>query len=198
MTELKILHSPEIYLFETKQVNPFSTNVLKDFIYYLKYTGKKGLINFSFSGNLESAHSNLSIKENYILDAVPTSLIKDKEDNFQMTSDNLENIHLKELIKATDCINRLVKDLSCVEKKLVGIVKALLSESEYVFMDAPDKYIDNELLSTVKAALEYESTHNQRTVLISPYKKEKWLDVATHWVIKDSDNKYIKQRMRLG
>ncbi|MEX0798370.1 MAG: hypothetical protein WD025_02950, partial [Bacteriovoracaceae bacterium] len=128
----------EIFLFDGLNTGVFQRNILKEFIYYLKFTGKKGMINFSFSGNEESFHPRLTIKENYILDSVPTSLIKDKEDNFQMTAQNLGNEHLKQLIKETECVNRVVKDLSPEEKKLVGIVKALLSQSEYVFMDRPD------------------------------------------------------------
>tara|TARA_Y100000780_G_scaffold155505_1_gene140157 strand:+ start:190991 stop:191635 length:645 start_codon:yes stop_codon:yes gene_type:complete len=196
MTDLKVLHSPEIYLFNSEQKS-FSANVLKDFIYYIKFTGKKGLINFSFSSAEDGLHQNLSIKDNYILDAVPTSLIKNSEDNFRHTSDNLKNPHLKDLIKETDCINRIVKDLTCEEKKLVGIVKTILSASEYIFMDSPDRLICNDTLKLVKAALEFESSHNNRKVFLSPATKEKWLDIATHWVCKKENGSFSKCRNQL-
>ncbi|MBG60533.1 MAG: hypothetical protein CMJ16_08760 [Peredibacter sp.] len=196
MTDLKVLHSPEIYLFNSEQ-RQFGANVLKDFLYYIKFTGKKGLINFSFSANEDGLHQNLSIKENYILDAVPSSLIKNSEDNFIHTSENLTNPHLKDLIARTNCIERLVKDLEREERKLVGIVKTILSNSEYIFMDSPDKFISPETLAIIKAALEYESSHNNRKVFLKAATKERWLDIVTHWISKDESGRFTKSKNQL-
>ncbi len=77
----------------------------------------RGRIDFSLAGNLESLHANLSIKENYILDSVPTSLIKDKDDNFSITARNLKNQHLKDLIETTSCLNRKVCELPIQREK---------------------------------------------------------------------------------
>lgn len=184
--------SSEILLFDTTCPKNGRLNVLKEFIYFLKFLGNRGKIDFAFSAHEESSHPGLSIKENYILDSVPTSLIKDREDNFKMTAQNLSNPFLKSLIKATECVDRIMNTLNPEEKKLVSIAKALLSQSEYVFMDRPDMNISSELLKTVKEALAFEARENGRKVLIRPEKQEKWLDLATHIVAKNDANVYVK------
>ena len=180
----------EILIFDATCPERARLNVLKEFISYLKFSGMRSKIDFSFSGHEESAHAALTIKENYMLDSVPTSLIKDREDNFQTTAENLANEHLKKLIEATQCVDRLMSELSVEDKKLVSIVKALLSQSEYLFMDKPDMYLSAELLEKVKLALLFEAKENNRKILIRPAQREKWLDLATHIVAKDDLNRF--------
>jgi len=79
MTAISKISPKQIYLFEDQQ-DRANQNSLKEFIYYLRFNGKKGIIDFSYASSVESIHPALSIKENFILDAVPTSLIKNKDD----------------------------------------------------------------------------------------------------------------------
>lgn len=187
----------EIFLFESECPKRGRLNVLKEFIYFLKFNGKRGKIDFSFSGNEESAHSALTIKDNYILDSVPTSLIKDKEDNFMETAQGLANEHLKLLIQETEELDRLISELETSEKKLVSIVKSILSTSEYLFLDAPDEGISQKVLEMVKSAIIFEVDNNNRKIFIKPGAKEKWLDLATHIITKNEKNQYVKNENNL-
>lgn len=182
----------EIILFERQPVAGSQFNGLKEFIYFLKFSGMRRKINFSFSGNEMSSHQNLTIKENYILDSVPTSLIKNRDDNFALTTKALKNPHLKNLIQATECLDRKICELSKEDKKLVSIAKALLSSSEYIFLDLPDLNLESKHLKMAKQALLFESQVRQRKVLIMPENQEKWLELATHIVSKNEKKQYIQ------
>lgn len=186
-----------ILLFDSS-TKSYQQNSLKEFIYYLKFLGKKGIIDFSYASANESIHPELSIKENFILDSVPTSLIKDKEDNLNQTISELENQYLIQLIEKLNCINRKTKELSICEKKLCSIVKSMLSNSEYIFLEAPEQYLDSEILKLIKKCLLYEVEHNKRIVFIKPNSRISWLDIATDIVSKDENNCYVKKQNPLN
>lgn len=193
MSNLEASHSSafaRIYLFESACARKGGQNSLKEFMTFLKHKGAGTRIDFALAGSLETLHANLSIKDNYILDSVPTSLIKDREDNFALTAENLKNHYLKDLIKETDCLQRKVLELSNQEKKLVSIAKGLLSQSEYLFLENPDQGILKDHMELIKSALSFEALVNKRTVLIRPEKRENWLDVAGNLVSKKEKGPY--------
>lgn len=196
MTKVKHLNFQQILLFDLYDQKR-SSNALKEFMFYLKFSGKRGKINFALSSANENVHHHLSIKDNYILDSVPTSLIINKEDNFSQRVENLQNDYLKALVYETDCIDRLVKDISAQEKKLVSIVKALLSDSEYIFLDNPDFEQNIDIVNKVKNAIIYEVENYHRKVFLRSDKREIWLDISTDIVSRSENNQYIKTKNKL-
>ena len=97
MSNVHQLKHKQILLFRPDD-GPYGPNALKGFIYYLRSTGKKGIIDFAFSASSDSIHSALSIKDNLILEAVTTSLIKNSDDNLLDKINNLQSEHLTGLI----------------------------------------------------------------------------------------------------
>lgn len=194
MNHLKIIQSPEILLFSQPSKGNINagSNALKEFMRYLKSVGIRGKIDFAFAGNGQGLHPELSIKENYILDSVPTSLIRNREDNFRLLAKALPNQKLKELIQMTECLERKAKTLNPSEKNLAGIAKALLAESEYIFLDSPDANLGQSALATVKEALAHESVHKQRKAFIRPANPEKWIELASHTVELNAKGIFIK------
>jgi ABC-type sugar transport system ATPase subunit len=198
MSEIKYIGQKQIFLFDEISQMSNANNSLKEFIYYLKFSGKRGMINFAFSSANENIHQHMSIKDNYILDSVPTSLIKDREDNFSQRIDGLKNKFLKELVVHTNDINRIVNDLSSQEKKLVSIVKALLSDSEYIFLDKPDCEQPIALVNKIKDAILYEVEKNQRKVFLISSKREVWLDITTDIITRNQNKEFIKSSNKLN
>lgn len=192
MTTLHSLRYKQILLFNDSEQGQYASNALKGFIYYLRSTGKKGVIDFSFSASKDSVHSALSIKENLILEAIPTSLIKDKEDNLYDRIKNLENKELIKLLQHLESFERKVESLNAYEVKLTSIVKALLSSSEFIFLDCPDQDISAEQLEMVKKCLLFETDAHGRKVFIKAHNPEVWLDLATDIVVKNKSHTYDK------
>lgn len=179
----------QIYLFNTPQ-QEWKQNSLKEFIYFLRFFGSKGVIDFSYASAFESTHPKLSIKDNFILDSVPTSLIKNKEDNLKERINKLNNKVLIDLINDLESIDRKTSQLNLEEQKLCSIVKSLLSSSEYIFLESPDLGLSQKTLKKIKKSLLFEVEHNNRIVFIHAKNNNSWLDIATNIVTKKGDGKY--------
>lgn len=197
MTPLKNKLLNHIFLFEqTDELAP--QNALKEFIYFLKFKGIKGIIDFSYSNGSGSLHHNLSIKENFILDAIPTSLIKDGENNLKEFLDQLNNSYIVSLIEKLGPLGQNISKLSSEKVKLASIVKALLSPSEYVFLIAPEENQSLETLEILKQAINHELKCNHRKFLIRPNTSESWMDISTRLVNKcDSSSQYHESENQL-
>lgn len=185
---MKLKHK-QIYLFDTLQAT-CKQNSLKEFIYFLRFNGVKGIIDFSYAAAQETIHPTLSIKDNFILDSVPTSLIKNKEDNLNERISKLNNKLLIELINKLGAIDRKADQLTKEEQKLSSIVKALLSSSEYVFLEMPESGLGPFTLKKLKECLLFEVETNERTIFIHAKNNNSWLDITSEIVTKQKNGKY--------
>lgn len=166
-------------------------NALKEFIYFLRYQGKSGVIDFSFANSNGSVLPNLSLKDNFILDAISTSLIKNQDANLRQKIESLSNTYLSELIDSLYPLERMVSELKKSEIKLTAFAKSLLSSSEYIFLCNPDEGHDLQTIELMKNAISHEVKFSNRTIFISSPNKEIWLDIVTDIIHKDSKHQYI-------
>lgn len=178
------INESQIYLYDENYQKFFNLNPMKEFFNFLKSYNRSKVIEFCYSYEKDSLHQNLTIKENFILDAVPKSLIRDGEDNFKQFLLALKNPYTKELVFFIQDLNAKIQDLSKEQLKLVSITKSLLSQSEYVFMLAPDEGLRTEAMQIIKKAIEFEAYQRKRCILIKPYNRDLWLDIAEHIIFK--------------
>lgn len=180
-----------IYVFDTHS-KPFqASNCLKEFLYYLKYSGVTGVIDFSYSNSTDSLHHHLSIKENLILDSVPTSLIKNNELNLVELIQQSENTALLRLIETLSDLDKKVSALDIKTLKVTSLVKAILSKSEYLFLVDPQQYLDTKSSKLVKQCLLYEAEHSHRKIFLGNCISDYWLDISNHVISKDQKQNYI-------
>ena len=189
MSNLYKLNNCKIYFFEKTIVSQYDANPLKEFLYFLKYKGHD-FINFSFSADKNCLHDNLSVKENFILDAIPTSLIKDGENNLNDFIERIGNPHVRELILLIGNLNEKIHNLPEEKKKLVSLTKAIISQSQFMFLDTPDNNISNETLQIVKKCVHHEAKLNNRIILIKSDRKILWPDIVTNIITKNKDFTY--------
>ena len=179
-----------IYLFDSKNGQ---RNSLKDFLYYLRFSGKRGVIDFSYANETDSLHHNMTIKENLILDSIPTSLIKENEVNL---SDFLQEIKNPELIAMIAKVSNMERSIASLDKrtlKLTSLVKALLAQREMVFLVDPHSDLNAEDISLLKKCLNYESLHNNRKIFIQTSDQDCWLDTANIIIGRDAKNKFSEK-----
>ena len=179
-----------IYLFDSKNGQ---RNSLKDFLYYLRFSGKRGVIDFSYANETDSLHHNMTIKENLILDSIPTSLIKENEVNL---SDFLKEIKNPELIAMIAKVSNMERSIASLDKrtlKLTSLVKALLAQREMVFLVDPHSDLNAEDISLLKKCLNYESLHNNRKIFIQTSDQDCWLDTANIIIGRDAKNKFSEK-----
>jgi ABC-type branched-subunit amino acid transport system ATPase component len=186
MTSLRKLNYHKIYLFES--IN--TSNPLKEFIYFLKFN-KVTPIDFSYSSEGDTLHSNLSITENFTLDAVPKSLIRDNENNLVEFISNLENPFLKELITYIGDLKKGIHELTKQQLKITSLTKAILSPSTYIFLNCPDKDLNPKLLALVKDCLQYENQKNNRSIFLRSHRQILWPDMIENIVVKNESHQYI-------
>lgn len=192
MTNLRKISNRQIYLFDDANRKQKFNNSLKEFIYYLRYNKAKGVIDFTYSSHSDSIHPQLSLKDNFLLDSVPTSLIKEKEDNLNHNIEMLNNETLVELIEFLKPLERIAQDLTHEEIKVASIVKSLLAKSQYIFLEEPDRDLSLELLNKVKRCLTYEVVENSRAVFLKAHNNDSWLDVATDIITRNTNKEYEK------
>ncbi len=193
MSNLLKIQYQHIFLFDTGPLCDLKVNPLKDFLYFLKFEGQKGIIDFSYSWEKDSLHSNLTIKENLLLDSIPTSLIRDNENNLKEFFKTLENPYLIKLFEALGNLNDKVANLSIERLKLTSLIKAMVSKSEFVFLVEPESFDSYETIATLKQCILFEVDTHQRKFMIKPSQKETWLDITTHLITKDEKHSYIKK-----
>lgn len=188
MKEIEENTFPKIYLFEHLNGST-KTNPLKDYLYFLKFNGARGVIDFSYSNACDTLHTSLTIKENFALEAIPLSLIKDTENNLNEFLKEQKNPHLHELIDYLGCMNKTIKELTSDKVKLVTLIKALLSGSEYVFLKEPESQFDGKILNALKRSISHEAITNSRKFFITPVNVENWVDISTHFIKKCPETK---------
>lgn len=179
MTKKK-LDEYSIFLFDHANKSAFEMpNPLKEFISFLKSNGTTGVIDFSFSAGLSSLHPSKTLKDNFILDSVPSSLIKNNEDNFQSLLRTIKNETLLELVHSLKPFDKEPKFYTDHEVSIASIVKSLLSKSKLIFIDDSQIKLDTETLEIVKKCIQIEIEQNNRKVLISTNKATKWLSITS-------------------
>jgi hypothetical protein len=191
MKNLSSIVNYEVLLFDIhSKRNPLNkTNALKEFLHYIKFNGNTGPISFSYASGSETIHPHKSIKENFILDAVSSSVIKNKEDNFREKMKVLRNQKINTLIESLEPIERNCSQYDTESIATISIVKAMLSESDFLFLVNPDEVKTPEVLNLIKECLRFEVETNGRRIFIMSSYPEKWLDLTTSIVQK---NKYFQ------
>jgi ABC-type branched-subunit amino acid transport system ATPase component len=198
MRNIKSITRKEIFLFDDTHKSHRFNNSLKEFIYYLRFNNIKGVIDFTYASHSDSIHPQLSIKDNFLLDSIPTSLIKKKEDNLQHNIEMLNNDTLVELIEFLNPLDRISHELTNEEVKIASIVKALMAQTKYIFLERPDKDLSLDMLNKVKECLRCEVEENNRIVFLKADNNDSWLDMATDVITRNENREYQKHANMLS
>lgn len=198
MRNIKSITRKEIFLFDDTHKSHRFNNSLKEFIYYLRFNNIKGVIDFTYASHSDSIHPQLSIKDNFLLDSIPTSLIKKEEDNLQHNIEMLNNETLVELIEFLNPLDRISHELTNEEVKIASIVKALMAQTKYIFLERPDKDLSLDMLNKVKECLRCEVEENNRIVFLKADNNDSWLDMATDVITRNENREYQKHANMLS
>lgn len=155
---------------------------LKTFLYFLKGQKSPSPIRFSFIDSEGSLLPNLSLKENISLDSVSANVSSVK--NFTL-EDYLERNTNKDLVKLYNSIqlpNDLPPRVDSRTRKTAALVKGLLQKSDFLFLDSPEKYLDQETLTTFISALLKGLHENGQTLLLHSEQPKLWLPYITKTV----------------
>lgn len=185
-----MLIKSDILLFNTIKDTPYEEpNGLKKFLNLVKFHTKKSNFKFSFSNGNGSLHHNITVRENLDLEAIPTSISLNTKLKTKDIISNIENEYLQKLISRICPLERTPGQLNQEELKLASIIKGVIAQTEYIFLDSPGKGLSQTNLSLVKKCLTFEAKLNSRIIIISAQDQSKWIDVANKLITK-KQNKY--------
>lgn len=190
MNNIHKIHSRKIYLFDYAS-SKHGNNTLKEFIYFIKSRGISENIDFSYSNSNDSLHCHLSVKENLILDSIPTSLIKNSELNLNQFLNSLNNKFIKYLFELVGDLNQPVSQLNRKQIKIASIIKVILSNSKYIFLNNPDEFLEANELEYIKQSLYYEADSNKRIIMFKSQRKILWPEIVTNIITKGEKLNFI-------
>lgn len=185
------LGKDEIIYFDLDEQNG-AKNHLKIFVNFLLQSKVKKPYRFSFVAENLNFIPSLSLEENILLDAIPTSLRSG--DNFDLTDyiKATNNIHLFKLFKNISDLKVSAEEANSECKKIASLVKAILKEeSDFLFLISPEKQLAQHNYHLLKESLSYQVQNIGLTVFISSKDTKAWASLITKQVKVTSNNKYV-------
>lgn len=172
-----------------KDPNYDHASYLSEFIAFIKSQKIPFPFSFSYVGGETNLMPNLTLNENILMNYSPHSLTTDKEHQFQEFLNLKENYYIKKLYdKLSE--KHLAAHLAQPEmKKIASLIKALTTESEYIFLENPEKDLSENIRILFSKALDTHLEKNQINAFIYSSNSELWVSQCSHSV---SRNKYFQ------
>lgn len=190
-----LLEQSEIYLFECSKEHPKpnaffhdqpQTAKVNEFVAFLKYFQIPSPYKFTtISGELNLI-SDLSLKENILMNFNSDSLTSSKNHQFDEIIHQIKNPYIAPLLQYFHEGDLKPHEASKEAIKCAQLLRALLSDSKFIFMESPEKDLSYQLFTIFLKALKHHCKDKVVNVFISSPNPELWLNEA-HFVIKRNE-----------
>ena len=183
----------EIYLFtDHKNEGPYSK--LGEFISFLKYNKALFPYKFSYVGQGDDLIPDLTLNENILMNFSPNSLTTDKENQFQDYLKEQPNRYLEELYRKITSPAELTTHSNAQMKKLASLFKSLIYEGQFIFLEEPEKLLDQEHLDLFKMALKEQIERDKINVFIFSNNQTLWSHYVDKSVVRKKDYSFIVEK----
>ncbi len=173
----------EILLFEQK--GPRETtglSALKNFLSFLKMQKAAQPLRFSFTDSEGSLIPALSLKDNISLDSIPSTVSATKKFTLEDYLERLDNPFLVKLYHRIELLEDLPYQVDGQTRKTAALVKGLLQKADFLFLDRPEQYLDQESLKIFRKALLHSLKKNKQTLLLTSERPQFWSPYITKTV----------------
>lgn len=160
------LNRSDIVLFKNEE-NRYGHSQLKNFLSFLSSNGVKRPYKFAYIECEGPLIANMSLRENIHLDSVPLSLSNTKEMELKNLLDKIGNEDLLSLFDVINDLEKKVSDVSNQVRKVAALIKGLIQEADFLFLEMPEKHLSDEHLRMFVNALNHQVQHNGQIVFIS-------------------------------
>ncbi|TNF27660.1 MAG: hypothetical protein EP319_10900 [Deltaproteobacteria bacterium] len=160
------INRSDILLFKNEE-NRYGHSQLKNFLSFLSSNGVKRPYKFAYIESEGPLISNMSLRENIHLDSVPLSLSTTKEMELKNLLSKIGNNDLLELFAKIDNLEIKVSEVCDQTRKMAALIKGLIQEADFLFLEAPEKHLTEENLRLFVNALNYQVQENGQMVFIS-------------------------------
>lgn len=186
MVKVNFEENFEIYLFtENENENNFSK--LNEFLSFLKFNKVSLPFRFSYVCRSDGLMPELTLNENILMDFSPDSLTTAREFQFQDFLKEQPNRDLEKLYQQIAFPHERPDQSNAQMRKIASLIKALISESQFIFLEEPEKDLDWECSALFISALKDHTARHRQNVFIFSNQLDLWMNHSHQHVIREQD-----------
>lgn len=194
MTKINFEETFEIYLFtEPNLENNFSK--LSEFISFLKYNKVNPPYKFSYVSRGDGFIPELTINENILMDFSADSLTAAREFQFQEFLGAQPNRDLENLYKKITLPHELPADSDAQMRKVASLIKSLIFEGQFIFLEVPELDLDPETLTLFISAMKEHIARNKQNVFIFSNNLKLWLPHVHQLVTREKNYRFSTEKI---
>jgi ABC-type lipoprotein export system ATPase subunit len=186
MVKVNFEESFEIYLFtDIGHENNFSK--LNEFLSFLKFNKVNLPYKFSYVCRSDGLIPEMTLNENILMDFSPDSLTAARGFQFQEFLKEQPNKDLERLYQTLTLPHELPEHSNAQMRKVTSLIKALISEAQFIFLEEPEKDLDEESTQLFIEALKDHIARHKQNVFIYTNQLNLWKDHGHQLVIREKD-----------
>ena len=185
MTKLSFDDSFNIYLFSAPSTTTEENNLsskLGEFLSFLKFNKVNLPYKFSFVSSQASLIPEMTLNENILIDFEANSLTESKINQFQDFLKLQNNRALESLYQSLILPNEYPAQSDAQMNKVCSLIKSLLFEGQFIFLEEPEHGLDLDTLKVFTDALKQQMEEKSVNVFIYSRKTPLWLPHA-HYLV---------------
>lgn len=188
MKKIDFNKNSHIYLFT--QVKNSNSSSLNEFMAFLKFNRSPIPYKFAFVEATPTLMNELSLNQNITIDFSGSSLTENKEVQFQEFLTERCNQKLKELYKEIEAVAKLQLYVDTKINKVTALIKALLKEADFIFLESPELSLDYKALNLFVSALKHQVQTKHQNIFIYSQDVEFWKIHADHVITRNEQQSF--------
>lgn len=193
MAKVNFENTFDIYLFTEETGENFSR--LSEFLSFLKYNRVNLPYKFSYVSRGDNLIPELTLKQNILMDFSPDSLTASKETQFEDFLKGPENTYLEKLYQKVVLPNELPGHADAQMRKVSALLKSLVCEGQFIFLEQPERDLDQETVSFFISALKEMIGRNKQNVFIFSHDLNLWMPHVNYHVKRERDYSFTIQKI---
>ncbi len=187
MTKINFEENFGIYLFTYSNEASANSSKLNEFLSFLKFHKASLPYKFSFVAREASLIPEMTLNQNILIDFSPNSLTESKEVQFQEFLSTQESRALEALYKSIELPYELPNQTNTQMKKASSLIKSLLFEGQFIFLEEPEVGLETETLNLFINALKEHVESRRINVFIFSKNLKMWMPHSQKMVQRTKD-----------
>ncbi len=176
------------FLFKADKTQ-YCSSFLAEFLAFIKSQKISLPFTFSYVGDETNLLPEISLNENIMIDFSTNSLTNEKINQFEEYLNLTQNFYVNKLYEKLTERDVKTSEATPEMKKIASLIKALTRDSEYIFLENPEKDLSENIRILFYKALQTHLENKQINAFIYTQNEEMWLPDCAFTV---SRNKYFQ------
>ena len=168
-----------------------SSSKLNEFLSFLKFHKVNLPYKFSFVSTSASLIPEMTLNQNILIDFTPDSLTESKEVQFQDFLKDQNNRALESLYHKVSLPHEFPANSSAQMKKISSLIKSLLSDGQFIFLEEPEVDLEAATLELFISALKMHIKNHRMNVFIYSKNLAMWMPHSHKMVERTRDFSFL-------